>query len=90
MAEVRTMILQIAWYFSPGEWAALLKAYSQVLTVIIAGYIIHFLPVSVKEAYRGLFIELPLVLKLMVVYLLAIAIFNIQSAEMLPFIYFRF
>jgi len=90
IAEVKTLLHQIAWYFSPGEWSAVISAYSQVLTVIIAGYIIHFLPVSIKEAYRGLFIKMPLLVKMLSVYLLALAIYNIQSADMLPFIYFRF
>jgi D-alanyl-lipoteichoic acid acyltransferase DltB (MBOAT superfamily) len=90
MHEVKFLIGQILLSFSPGSWSDLLTGYSQVLTVVVAGYILHFLPVGVKESYRGLFIRMPLIIKMVIVYLLAIAMFNFQSVDLQPFIYFRF
>lgn len=90
MTGARALISQVLWSFSPGEWIDVLKTYSQVFTIIVAGYILHFLPTTVKESYRGLFIRLPLVVKMVVVYIIALALFNIQSADIQPFIYFRF
>ena len=84
------MLRQIFTAFSPGSLTDLFTAYSQVIIIMVTGYIIHFLPVKVKEAYRGLFISFPLWLKIILVYLLALVLYNVQSAGVQPFIYFRF
>jgi D-alanyl-lipoteichoic acid acyltransferase DltB (MBOAT superfamily) len=76
--------------FNPGNIVLMLASYAKVLTVMIAGYIIHFLPARVKESYRGLFIKMPLLLQLLLVYLVAIGLYNIQLTDIQPFIYFRF
>lgn len=90
MQVVKSLLHQVIWSFFPGTWTAVMKAYSQVLIILVTGYILHFLPAGIKESYRGLFIRLPLIVKMVVVYILAIAIFNVQSADLQPFIYFRF
>lgn len=67
-----------------------IRMYYGVIVVILAGYILHFLPATIKESYRGLFIRTPLPVKLVIVYILAIAIYNFQLSGVQPFIYFRF
>lgn len=84
------MIRQIFTSFNAGNLLDVFTAYSQVIIIIVCGYIIHFLPVRVKESYRGLFIKMPLLLKLILIYLLALVMYNVQSADIQPFIYFRF
>jgi len=90
MDHVHVMFRQIFTSFSPGSLLNVLTAYSQVIIIIISGYILHFLPVKVKESYRGLFIRLPLAVKIILVYLVALVLYNVQSADIQPFIYFRF
>ncbi len=90
MNGVMVMLRQIFTSFSPGNLMSVFTAYSQVIIIILCGYILHFLPVKVKESYRGLFIRLPLVVKIIIVYLVALVLFNVQSADIQPFIYFRF
>ncbi|HCC71967.1 MAG TPA: MBOAT family protein [Bacteroidales bacterium] len=88
--HVHLMMRQIFTDFNPGNLLAVFTAYSQTIIIIVCGYILHFLPVKVKESYRGLFIRLPMIVKILLVYLFALIFYNVQSADIQPFIYFRF
>jgi alginate O-acetyltransferase complex protein AlgI len=90
MNSVSIMLRQIFGSFSPGSYLTVLPAYSSVFLLIAAGYIIHFLPEGIKEAYRGLFIRIPLAAQFAVVFLFALLIINMRTTDILPFIYFRF
>jgi len=61
-----------------------------VVVLIVSGYILHFLPVTVKESYRGLFIRLPLAAQLLVALAVALLLYKVGSEVVQPFIYFRF
>ncbi|MCU0456101.1 MAG: MBOAT family protein [Bacteroidales bacterium] len=84
------MLKQIAENFSPGSYISLMSAYSGVLVVMAAGYLLHFLPESVREAYRGVFIRIPMAVQLLLVMLLAVFLIQMRTTEVMPFIYFRF
>jgi len=84
------MLSQIFSSFSPGDYSIVLMAYLPVLVLIISGYILHFLPVSVKESYRGLFIRLPLAVKFIAVIFVAVILYKVGTDVLQPFIYFRF
>lgn len=88
--SIAAMFAQIGGSFSPGSWDAVLQAYSGVIVLIAAGYFIHLLPENIKEWYRGLFIGMPLLIQTTVVLLVAVLLWQMRSAEVLPFIYFRF
>jgi NADH:ubiquinone oxidoreductase subunit 5 (subunit L)/multisubunit Na+/H+ antiporter MnhA subunit len=84
------MLKQIFENFSPGSYMTVLPAYSSALLLMAVGYIIHFLPEKTKESYRGLFIEIPLIAQLAVIFAVAILLFQMRTTEVMPFIYFRF
>ncbi len=84
------MLRQITGSFSPGSYLTVLPAYGSVFMLIIAGYIIHLLPEKIKESYRGLFISIPLAAKLAVILVVAVLLLQMRTAEVIPFIYFRF
>jgi len=84
------MISQIFGNFSPGSYLTVLPAYASVFLLIAAGYLIHFLPETVKESYRGLFIRMPLILQLAVVMMVAVLLIQMRTTDVMPFIYFRF
>jgi D-alanyl-lipoteichoic acid acyltransferase DltB (MBOAT superfamily) len=84
------MINQIGTNFSPGSYLTVLPAYSSVYLLMAAGYIIHFLPEKIKEAYRGLFIRIPLILQLVALVLVAVLLLQMRTTDVMPFIYFRF
>ncbi|MDQ1332800.1 MAG: alginate O-acetyltransferase complex protein AlgI, partial [Bacteroidota bacterium] len=90
MNNALLMIKQIVENFSPGSYLALVPVYSSVFLLMTAGYIIHFLPETVKESYRGLYIRIPVAAQVMVIMLMAVLLYSMRSSEVLPFIYFRF
>jgi len=90
MEDAGVMLSQIFSSFSPGNYRVVLMAYLPVLILIASGYILHFLPVTVKEAYRGLFIRTPLVIKFLIVIGVAILLNKVGTEVLQPFIYFRF
>jgi hypothetical protein len=55
-----------------------------------SGYLIHFLPERFKESYRGLFIKIPLPAQMVIILLIAFALYQMRATEIMPFIYFRF
>jgi len=90
LESVRIMLKQIFGNFSPGSYMTVLPAYSSALLLMAVAYIIHFLPERIKESYRGLFIEIPLVAQLAVIMAVAILLYQMRTTEVMPFIYFRF
>lgn len=90
MRSIQIMLSQIALSFAPGTWSLVIISYSSVLILIFTGYIIHLLPEKIKEAYRGVFIRMPLVLQCTVLFLVAVMLLQMRVTETLPFIYFRF
>ena len=90
MDNAMLMLKQIGENFSPGSYLTVLPAYSNVFLLMAIGYIIHFLPERIKESYRGLFIKIPLATQLAAVFLIALLLYQMRTAEVMPFIYFRF
>jgi alginate O-acetyltransferase complex protein AlgI len=88
--SIRIMLNQIIGNFSPGSYSTVLPAYSSVFLLMAAAYIIHFLPEKFKESYRGLFIRIPLGVQLIIVFIIAVMLYQMRSTESMPFIYFRF
>jgi alginate O-acetyltransferase complex protein AlgI len=90
MNSVSVMLKQIFGNFSPGSYLEVIPAYSSVFLLMAVGYLIHFLPERVKESYRGLFIRIPLVTQMAVIFLIAVLIIQMRTTDVIPFIYFRF
>ncbi len=90
LEDAGVMLSQIFSSFSPGNYRVVLMAYLPVLILIASGYILHFLPVTVKEAYRGLFIRMPMVIKFLIAIGVAILLNKVGTEVLQPFIYFRF
>jgi alginate O-acetyltransferase complex protein AlgI len=90
MGSIGIMIRQIFTGFSPGSYLTVLPSYGSVFLLILAGYTIHFLPETVKESFRGLFINIPAPVRFAVVLLVAVLLFQMRTPEVTPFIYFRF
>jgi alginate O-acetyltransferase complex protein AlgI len=84
------MLHQVFTSFSPGTYMTVLPAYGSAFLLILVGYVIHMLPESVKESYRGLFINIPLAAQLVVILAVGVLLFRMRSTDIMPFIYFRF
>jgi D-alanyl-lipoteichoic acid acyltransferase DltB (MBOAT superfamily) len=90
MHNVVLMLRQIFENFLPASFSNILPAYAGVLSLIAAGYLIHFLPEKLKESYRGIFIKIPLPAQMVIIMLIAVMLYQMRTAEIMPFIYFRF
>lgn len=90
MEHAGVMLTQIFTSFGPGDYGRVIMAYLPVMVLIASGYVLHFLPVTTKEAYRGLFIRLPLVVKFIVTIVVVLLLHKVGTDVVQPFIYFRF
>ncbi len=90
MNNIQIMFRQIAYNFYPGSFDTISQAYGNVFVLIFVGYLIHLLPEKIKEAYRGVFIKIPVVVQFIVVMAIAVMLYQMKSTEIIPFIYFRF
>lgn len=90
MEQAGVMLSQIFASFNPGDYGIVLMSYLPVIVLIISGYILHFLPVTVKESYRGLFIRMPAVAQIIVTLAVVLLLHRVGTDVVQPFIYFRF
>ena len=90
MKAVTDMISVIVYSFGAGYVPAAVKTHGTVFIVILLALIIHWLPARLKEWYRGVFIRTPVIVKILSVVLLVVVIYQVISADIQPFIYFRF
>ena len=68
----------------------MISTYWKVFIVMIFGYVVHWLPESLKIRYRDWFINTPIYLKIIICTLVIFIIYQSLSAELQPFIYFQF
>ena len=68
----------------------IIQGYALVFAVMLIGYIIHWIPETIKEKYRLKFAELPLPVMSLVAVVFVFCIYQMVSGEMQPFIYFQF
>ncbi|HEY5569902.1 MAG TPA: MBOAT family protein, partial [Bacteroidales bacterium] len=64
--------------------------YKVVFSLMILGYLLHFVPQRLETRVNDAVIRMPLVLQAVAFTLLIILIFQIKSADIQPFIYFQF
>ena len=51
---------------------------------------IHFLPETLKESYRVIFIRIPVSVQMVMILAAGILLYHMRAYDVLPFIYFRF
>jgi D-alanyl-lipoteichoic acid acyltransferase DltB (MBOAT superfamily) len=90
MDKAMDMLRQISSRFGWQSVFEVLQSYAPALSLMFIALVIHWMPVRWKEFYRGTFIRIPLVAKVIVVVVVAMVIFQVKSADLQPFIYFRF
>ena len=65
-------------------------SYYKVFLLMALGYLVHWLPSSLKNGYRNWFINSRLWMKLIITILVVFVIYQSWSADIVPFIYFQF
>jgi D-alanyl-lipoteichoic acid acyltransferase DltB (MBOAT superfamily) len=84
------MLNQVATRFAWQSVFDVLNAYRVPALLIAGALLVHCLPVNFKELYRGSFISSHFLVKVLIILVAAVVIFQFKSAELQPFIYFRF
>jgi alginate O-acetyltransferase complex protein AlgI len=90
MSKANDMLKQIVTRFGFQSFTEVILSYAPIIALLVFALVVHWLPVRFKEFYRGTFIKMPLILKLLFAVGVAFVIFQIKSSELQPFIYFRF
>jgi len=81
---------QIFNYFKPDIIFQFIDGYTPTFLLILAGYIMHFLPRSLEGKTADLLAKQPIVIQAAILAVVIWFCAQIQSAELQPFIYFQF
>lgn len=90
MHKAKQMINQIFTKFNFDLIPQIVASYQEIFAIILMGFILHWLPDNFKEKYRGWFIKTPLFVKILIVILVVLIIYQVKEAAIQPFIYFKF
>jgi D-alanyl-lipoteichoic acid acyltransferase DltB (MBOAT superfamily) len=90
LETVNTIFYRIWNFFGLESLLAILWGYKWVFLVMLAGYIIHWIPESIKEKYRSWFASQSYVTMGTIVVIVVFLMYQLMSGEMQPFIYFQF
>lgn len=85
-----TMYGQIFTNFAPeliGQWFA---EYWRVVVVMVAGFLIMYLPTTWKDFLRSSYISLPWYVQAVVNFIVLLIVLQIAAADLQPFIYMQF
>jgi len=84
------MLQQIGTDWQWGQTFEYLAGYKWIFLLMLVGFVFHWLPSRVKESYIRWYIVVPWYLKIPIIVIVVFFIFQIQSADIQPFIYFQF
>lgn len=90
MQDAKAMISQIFSNLQLDLIPLMISSYYKIFLLILFGLLIHWLPASFKEYYRGKFIQTNIAIKVLIVVVVIFLIYQAKSAEIQPFIYFQF
>jgi D-alanyl-lipoteichoic acid acyltransferase DltB (MBOAT superfamily) len=76
--------------FQADHWLSVTAVYRNVLIVLSAGFVTHFLPDKLTQRLRNAFIATPTVVKALIIGLAFWLVQAMASSEVQPFIYFQF
>ncbi|MDR2556068.1 MAG: MBOAT family protein [Fibromonadaceae bacterium] len=76
--------------FKAAHWLSVVSVYKNVLIVLLAGFIMHFLPDKFVQRLQELFTATHFAVKALVIGLVLWLVYATASSEIQPFIYFQF
>ena len=90
MQTVNMVFERLGHHFDLGLLPAMIQGYSKVFAVLMIGYLLHWIPESIKERYRQWFSSRSFAGMSAIVLLLVFLMYQLMSGEMQAFIYFQF
>lgn len=90
MKTVGEVLTQICFNFRPGLFLQFVTAYQGVFTLMLIGYVLHFMPTSARNGLQAVVTRSPLLIQAAMLVLAIFLIAQFKSAGVQPFIYFQF
>ena len=90
MQGTTDLMNQVAYHFGWAQVPAIMIAYWKVFAIMLSGYILHWLKSSTKDKGMTWFVATPVYLKVILTTLIVFIVYQAISADLQPFIYFRF
>ncbi len=84
------VISQIFTAFHPEVIGQFIVGYKGVFAMMVIGYLLHFIPRRVERAWQLQMGRRTMVLQALFLFLAIVLVFQIQSTDVQPFIYFQF
>jgi D-alanyl-lipoteichoic acid acyltransferase DltB (MBOAT superfamily) len=90
MQTVWNILTQITHDFHPEILPQFITGYKTVFTLMLAGYLFHFMPRRVEQYMQNIVTRSPLLLQSILLVAVIFIIIQMKSAGVQPFIYFQF
>jgi D-alanyl-lipoteichoic acid acyltransferase DltB (MBOAT superfamily) len=90
LETVGLMLNQIFSHFNGSILFEFIAGYKFVFMLLLAGYVLHFMPDRIQNAVEQRVIDMPLVMKAACIVLVIVLVIQTKSAGVQPFIYFQF
>lgn len=84
------MLRQIGTNFQPQIFMQWVENYWAVASLMLLGYILHFLPSAYSERSQRMITRMPVVIQAMIIVAVIFIVIQVKSSEVQPFIYFQF
>ena len=84
------MLTQIFTNFHPELFVDVLTSYWHVFSLIVLGYVLHFVPDRFSQRCKRAFVRMPVIVYALVLIVVIVAIIQVKTSEIQPFIYFQF
>lgn len=90
MKTVGEVLTQIFTNFHPEVFMQFVTGYKGVFTLMVIGYILHFMPQSTENTLQGIVTRSPLFVQAAMLAIAVFVVVQFKSAGVQPFIYFQF
>ena len=84
------MLTQIFTNFQPQLITQFVAGYPEVTSLMVLGFVLHFLPTRLNERTEALMGRTPSILLAVLLALTIIWVIQVKGSEIQPFIYFKF
>ena len=90
LQTVADVFSQIFTFFHAEIFMQFIEKLPMIFSLIILGYLLHFMPVKLEEKIKQFIINMPLIGKAVLLAAVIWLVFQFESADIQPFIYFQF
>ena len=84
------MMSQIAMHFQPQIIMQWFEGYWFVATLMIIGFVLHFIPQRVSALTKKAVVGMPFIVQVLLIVVVVYIVIQIKSSDVQPFIYFQF